>query len=65
MFKHLEERPGAANATNTLDNGGCADFAGAGFGPESKSSGAVRLNSTREGRHERSGLITWTIRAHH
>jgi len=47
MFNFWRNAPGAANATNTLDSGGCADFAGAGFGASNPC--AVRLNSTVKG----------------
>ena len=34
MFSIYNNAPGSASATNSLANGGCADFAGAGWGRE-------------------------------
>ena len=44
MFNFWKNAPGAASATNTLANGGCADFAVAGFGAANPC--ALQLNST-------------------
>ena len=48
MFKFWNGAPGAANASNTLSDGGCSDFAGSnGFGAANPC--ALRLNSTVKG----------------
>ena len=44
MFGFWNGAPGAASATNTLANGGCADFTRAGFGPANPC--ALQLHST-------------------
>jgi carboxypeptidase family protein len=47
MFNIYNHAPGSASATNTLSNGGCADFAGAGFGAANPC--ALHYNSTVTG----------------
>lgn len=44
MFNIYNGAPGASSATNTLPNGGCADFTGAGFGTANPC--ALHYNST-------------------
>ena len=44
MFGFWNHAPGAASATNSLDNGGCADFTNPGFGAANPC--AVQLHST-------------------
>lgn len=51
MFNIYNNAPGASSAANLLDNGGCADFAGAGFGASNPC--ALSYNSSVSGRtHE-------------
>jgi hypothetical protein len=51
MFNIYNSAPGASSAGNTLANGGCADFTGAGFGAANPC--ALRYNSTVSGQtHE-------------
>ena len=47
MFNIYNHAPGSNTARNTLDNGGCADFAGAGFGAANPC--ALHYNSTVTG----------------